>query len=185
MAAVKALTEGGVWKWNPAAIPEGKRGGKKRVEEPLMRNPWTAKKQDPKKPSTPRSKTSRVKGKTKKSKGGDVETTTVHSPWDLRPMAAPAGSKASAGTAPPVSENDTGVAAAAAAITRTGASTTHIRLEPSRDLPRKERSDGPKTRTPKTRATPTLNASSTTHSLAIEPQTPSQDDDPDRIDDVV
>ena len=88
-------------------------------------------------------------------------TPTVHSPWDPSPMAAPAGSTASAGTAPPVAIGATG-AAAAAATARTGATTAQIILAPSTDLPRKERDGAPKTKktthstthTPTTHGTP-------------------------------
>ena len=65
-------------------------------------------------------------------------TPVVHSPWDPSPMAAPAGSIASAGPAPPVANGATG-AAAAAATARMGATSAQIRLATSTDLPRRER----------------------------------------------
>ena len=185
LAAAKALTEGGTWKWNPAANPKEKQDRTKRTEEPVMRNPWTPNTHDSEQPRPQKRKTTRAQKKTKKGKGKDGDTTTVHSPWDPRPMAAQAGSIASAGAAPPVSNQDTGAAAAAAAAAtaRAGTSTAHISLEPSEDLQRRDRDGTPKTRTPKTSATPTQDPPRI--GTPTEPMTPEQDDDPERIDDVV
>ena len=98
------------------------------------------------KPSSQVSAGKRPKEQKTSRQGKDVSdcTPTVHSPWDPSPMAAPAGSTASAGTAPPVAIGATG-AAAAAATARTGATTAQINLAPSTDLPRKERDGAPKT----------------------------------------
>ena len=187
LAAAKALTEGGTWKWNPTGNPKDKQERAKRTEEPVMRNPWTPNTHDSEQPRPQKRKTTRAQKKTKKSKGkdGDTTTTTVHSPWDLRPMAARAGSIASAGAAPPVSNQDTGAAAAAAAAAtaRAGTSTAHISLEPSEDPQRRDRDGAPKTRTPRTSATPTQDPPR--FGTPTEPTTPGQDDDPERIDDVV
>ena len=99
-------------------------------------------------------------------------------------MAAPAGSTACAGPAPSVANGATGAAAAAAAA-RQSVTTAQIRLAPSTDLPRRRRDDAPgtQTHTPTTHA-PTTRAGSRA-SNETEPETPGQDDDPDRIDDVV
>ena len=150
-----------------------------------MRNPWTPNTHDSEQPRPQRKKTTRAQNKTKKGKRKDGDTTTVHSPWDPRPMAALAGSIASAGAAPPVSNQDTGAAAAAAAAAtaRAGTSTAHISLEPSEDLQRRDRDWAPKTRTPRTSATPTQDPPRI--GTPTEPTTPGQDDDPERIDDVV
>ena len=67
-----------------------------------MRNPWTPNVHDSEQPRPQKRKTTRAQKKTKKGKGIDGDTTTVHTPWDLRPMAALAGSIASAGAALPV-----------------------------------------------------------------------------------
>ena len=70
----------------------------------------------------------------------------------------------------------------------TGATTAQINLAPSTDLPRKERDGAPKTQktSHSTTHTPTTHgAACTMSSDENKPSTPGQDDDPDRIDDVV
>ena len=183
LAAVKALTEGGKWQWNPEANPKETQKRKKRSESPMRRNPWEPNAHAPEKTRPQKRTTNRAKKKTTKDRGkGD--TTVVHSPWDTRPMSALAGSSASAGANPHAPNKDTG-AAAAAAPARTRLSTAHISLEPSADSPRRERDTGPKPRTPKSHATPTQEPPRHTHKNATDPQTPHQADDPDTIGDVV
>ena len=143
MAAVKALTTGGKWKWNPAANAEVKQSNKKKTEKPVMRTPWEPAEGDSEQPRQRTHKTKRAKTTTKKSNGANDGTPVVHSPWDPSPMAAPAGSIASAGPAPPVANGATG-AAAAAATARMGATSAQIRLAKSTDLPRREREGAPR-----------------------------------------
>ena len=186
MAAVKALTTGGKWKWNPAANAEAKQSKKKKTEKPVMRTPWAPAEDDSEQPGKRTQKTKRAKTTTKKSNSANDSTPVVHSPWDPSPMAAPAGSIASAGPAPPVANGATG-AAAAAATARMGATSAQIRLAKSTDLPRREREGAPRrkrrTHTPPTHTKTTDEGPSA--SEETEPLTPGQDDDPDRIGDVV
>ena len=154
----------------------------KRTEKPAMSNPWAPLATDSE-PGRRAQKPNRAKTSKKKADADDGEP-TVHSPWDPSPMAAPAGSSASAGTATPVANMATG-AAAAAAPAHLGATTAQISLAPSTDLPRRERDGTPNTRTT-TPHTPTMyEKPSANVSTETEPTTPGQDDDPDRIDDVV
>lgn len=184
MAAIKALTTGSKWQWNPAANAKEKQPKKKKTEAPVMHSPWAPTSGAAEQPRPHTYKTSRPRTTTKKRIGGNGDTPTVHSPWDPSPMAAPAGSTASAGPAPSVANGATGAAAAAAAA-RQSVTTAQIRLAPSTDLPRRRRDDAPgtQTHTPTTHA-PTTRAGSRA-SNETEPETPGQDDDPDRIDDVV
>ena len=143
MAAVKAITTGGKWKWNPAANAEERKITKKKIEKPTRITPWEAMEGDTEQPSQRTQKTERAKTTTKKSKGVNDGMPAVHSPWDLSPMAAPAGSIASAGPAPPVANGATGAAAAAAATAHTGATSAQIKIATSTDLPRRERDCAP------------------------------------------
>ena len=86
-----------------------------------------------------------------------------------------------------MADGATGAATAAAAAARKGATTAQISLALSSDLPRRARDGAPKKQKPKHSPTP---HNQTTHeapnvSDVTEPITPGQDDDPDRIDDVV
>ena len=130
---------------------------------------------------------------------------TVRSPWDNSPMAAPRGSQASAKGAQPAAATAAGAAAAAAAAAAATAATTTIaatargagRLAPlarpsTAGIATAPSSD-PK-RNPHssrgTRSDPVRKRTDTTQNTAPKtdnpaPPTLNQDDDPDRIDDVV
>jgi hypothetical protein len=185
LAAVKAITTGSNWPWNHTANAKAKLIKKKRTEPPVMTTPWAPLAEATEQPRQSMRKTRRAKTPSDKGNGTSNGKPTVHSPWDLSPMAAPAGSIASAGSAPPVAIWATG-AAAAAATARPGATTAQIHLAPSTDLPRRERDGAPRPHTsrastphtPKTPRTPSVSDES-------EPKTPGQDNDPDNIDDVV
>ena len=184
LAAVKALTTGSKWQWNPMANAKVKQTRTKRTEKPAMSNPWTPLETDSE-PGSRANKPNREKTSKKNAEASDDEP-TVHSPWDPSPMTAPAGSSASAGAATPVANTATG-AAAAAAPAHLGATLAQISLAPSMDLPRKERDGSPNTSTTTPHAPTTYDtpSASVIHSIETEPTTPGQDDDPDRIDDVV
>ena len=189
MAAVKAITTGGKWKWNPAANAEERKITKKKIEKPTRITPWEAMEGDTEQPNQRSRKTVRAKNTTKRSKGVNDGMPAVHSPWDLSPMAAPAGSIASAGPAPPVANGATGAAAAAAATAHTGATSAQIKIATSTDLPRRER-DGAhgrqkRSHTPPTHTRTAHERPSNSEENVSLPFTPGLDDDPDRIDDVV
>ena len=78
-------------------------------------------------------------------------------------------------------------AAAAAASAHLRATTAHISLAPSTDLPRREREGAPNIRTTTPHTPVTDENPNAIESAETEPITPGQDDDPDRIilDDVV
>ena len=177
-AAVKALQTGCKWAWNPAANTKTKRARRRKETAPVMVTPWKAM-------ATPnQTQIARKQTQPKKqTKGSDDAPPTVNSPWDRSPAAGPAGSMASAGSAPPAAKRAAGAAAAAAGAGRPGPSTAQCRPEPSNDLPRRGNDGNKKPQAPRTRKTPSQKPP--TEKSVTTPETPGQDNDPDRIDDVV
>ena len=141
----------------------------------------------------------------KGNKKGKQAQPTVRSPWDNSPMAAPRGSQASAKGAQPAAAAAAGAAAAAAAAAAATAATTTIAATargagrpapparpstagiataPSSDPKRNPHSSrGTRSDPVRKRTDTTQNTTPKTDNPA--PPTPNQDDDPDRIDDVV
>ena len=79
-----------------------------------------------------------------------------------------------------------GAAAAAAVAARPGPTTAQCRLEPSNDLPRRGNGNdrNKKPQAPKTQKRKVSPLEPPTEKSVTTPETPGQDDDPDRIDDV-
>ena len=80
MAAIKALTTGSKWQWNPAAIAKEKQTRKKKTEKPVMRSPCPPTAGAAVQPRPRTQKTIRARTTTKRGKGVRDGTPTVHSP---------------------------------------------------------------------------------------------------------